>query len=178
MKVILKSLIGIKLHTFVSQLVQLLSHVQLFATPWTAACQVSLSLTISLSLLKFMSIESVMPSNHLILCRPLHLLLSTLPSIRVFSNKSAVCIRWPKYWSFSFCFRVSPSKEYLGLISFRIDWFDLLAFQGTLQESSPAPGTLCAMTEDLHGIKPQRCWPWDSPNIKLWQALQPQAQFR
>ena len=128
--------------------------------------------------LKLMSTESVMPSNHLILCRPLHLLLSTLPSIRVFSNKSAVCIRWPKYWSFSFCFRVSPSKEYLGLISFRIDWFDLLAFQGTLQESSPAPGTLCAMTEDLHGIKPQRCWPWDSPNIKLWQALQPQAQFR
>ena len=104
--------------------VQLLSHVQLFATPWTAGCQASLSLTNSQSLLKLMSIESVMPSNHLILCHPLLLLPLIFPSIRVFSNESVLCIRWPKYWSFSF--KISPSNEYLGLISFRIDWFDLL----------------------------------------------------
>ena len=111
--------------------VQLPSHVQLFATPWTAARQASLSLTISWSLPKFMSIESVMPSNHLIFCCPLLLLPSIFPSIRVFSNESAVHIRWPKYWSFRFSFR--PSKEYSRFISFRIDWFDLLAFQGTLK---------------------------------------------
>ena len=98
------------------------------ATPWTVAHQASLSITNSWSLYKLMSIESVMPSNHLILCRPLLLLPSVFPSIRVFSNESAVCIRWPKYWSFSFS--ISPSKEYSGLISFKIDWFDLLAFQG------------------------------------------------
>ena len=154
--------------------VQSLSHVKLFVTPWTAACQASLSITNTQSLLKFVSIQFVMPSNHLILCCPLLFLPSIFPSIRIFSNESTLCIRWPKYCSFS----ISPSNEYSGLISFRVNWFDLLAFQGTLQESSPAPGTLCAMTEDLHGIKPQRCWPWDSPNIKLWQALQPQAQFR
>ena len=110
--------------------IQLLSHVQLFATPWTIACQASLSFTISWSLLKLMSIESVMPSNLLILCHPLLLLPSIFPSIRVFSNES-VCIRWSKHWSFSFSFSISPSNEYSGLISFRIDWLDLLAVQGT-----------------------------------------------
>ena len=111
--------------------VQWLSHVQLFATPWTAACQASLSITNSQSLLKLMSIESVMPSNHLILCHPLQLLPSIFPSIRVFSNESALHIRWPKYWSFSFS--ISLSKEHPGLISFRMDWLDLLAVQGTLK---------------------------------------------
>ena len=110
--------------------VQLLSPVQFFATPWTAARQASLSITNSWILLKLMSIESVMPSNHLILCCPLLLLPSIFPSIRVFSNESVLCIRCPKYWSFSFT--ISPSDEYSGLISFRIDWFDLLAVQGTL----------------------------------------------
>ena len=112
-------------------IVQSLSHVQLFATPWTAARLASLSLTISWSLLKPMSIESVMSSNHLILCRPLLLLTSIFPSIRVFSNESALRIRWPKYWSFTFS--ISPSNEYSGLISFRIAWFDLLAVQRTLK---------------------------------------------
>ena len=112
-------------------LVQLLSHVQLFATPWTAALQASLSFTISWSLLKLMSIESPMPSNHLILCRPLLLLPSIFPSIWVLSSKSFLCIRWPKYWSFSFS--ISPSSEYSGLISFRVDWLDLLAVQETLK---------------------------------------------
>ena len=111
--------------------VQSLSHVQLFGTPWTAACQASLSFTISESLLKLISIESVMPSNHLIFCHPLLLLPSIFPSIRVFSNESALLIKWPKYWSFSFS--ISPTNEYSGLISFRIDWFDLLAVQGTLK---------------------------------------------
>ena len=109
---------------------QSLSCVRLFVTPWTAACQASLSFTISQSLLRFMSIQSVMLSNHLILCHPL-LLPSIFPSIRVFSNESALHIRWPKHWSFSFS--VSPSNEYSGLISFRIDWFDLLSGQGTLK---------------------------------------------
>ena len=107
------------------------SHVQLFVTPWTAACQASLSITNSQSSLKFMSIELVMPSHHLILCRPLLLLPSIFPSIRVFSNESVLCIRWPKCWSFSFS--ISPSNEYSGLISFRMDWLDLLAVQGTLK---------------------------------------------
>ena len=110
--------------------VQSLSRVRLFATPWTAACQASQSITNSQSLLKHMSIESVMPSNDLF-CRPLLLLPSVFPSIRVFSNKSVLRIRWPKYWSFSFS--ISPSNEYSGLISFRIDWFDLLAVRGTLK---------------------------------------------
>ena len=112
-------------------LVQLLSRVQLFVTPWTAARQASLSITNSRSLLKLMSIKSVMPSNHLILCRPLVLPPSIFPSIRVFSNESILHIRWPKYWSFSFS--ISPSNEYSGLISFRMDWLDLLAIQGTLE---------------------------------------------
>ena len=111
--------------------VRLLSHVWLFVTPWTAARQASLSITNSWSLLKLMSIESVMLSNYLILCRPLLVLPSIFPSIRVFSNESALHIRWPKYWSFSFS--ISPSNEHPGLISFRIDRFDLLAVQGTVK---------------------------------------------
>ena len=110
--------------------VQLLSHVRLFATPWTAIHQDSPSITNSQSLFKLMSIESVMPSSHLILCHPLLLLPSVFPSIRVFSNESVLPIRWPKYWSFSFS--ISPSNEYSGLISFMMDWLDLLAVQGTL----------------------------------------------
>ena len=111
--------------------VQWLSHVRLFAIPWTAAHQTPLSFTISLSLLKLMSIQSVMPSNHLILCRPLLLLPSIFPSLGVFSNESALCIRWSKCWSFSYS--ISPSSEYSGLISFRMDWLDLLAVQETLK---------------------------------------------
>ena len=106
--------------------VQSLSHVQFFATPWTTVLQASLSITNTWSLLKLMSTELVMPSNHLILCHPLLLMASIFPSIRVFSNESVLCIKWPNYWSFSF-------NEYLGLISFRIDWFDVLAVQGTLK---------------------------------------------
>ena len=109
--------------------VQSLSRVWLFVTPWTAAHQVSLSFTNSQSLLKLMSIKLVMPSNHLILCHPL--LLSIFPSIRVFSNESILCISWPEYWSFNIS--ISPSSEYSGLISFRVDWFDLLAVQRTLK---------------------------------------------
>ena len=114
-----------------SIVVQSLSHVWLFVTPWTAAFQASLSFTYSQNLIKFMSIESVMLSNHFILCCPFLLLPSVFPSIRVFSNELALCIRWPNYWSFSFS--NSLSSEYLGLISFRIDWFDLLTVQGTLK---------------------------------------------
>ena len=109
----------------------MLSHIQLFATPWTAARQASLSITNSCSLLKLMSITWVMPSNHLILCHLLLLWSSIFPSTRVFSNESVLHIRWPKYWSFSFS--VSPSNEYSGLIAFRMDWLDLLAVQGTLK---------------------------------------------
>ena len=116
--------------------VQSFSRVQLFETPWITARQASLSITISQSSLKLMSIESVMPSRHLILCRPLLLLPPIPPSIRVFSNESILCMRWPKYWSFSFS--ISPSKEHPRLISFRMDWLDLLAVQGTLK-SSPTP---------------------------------------
>src|SRR5574337_409208 len=111
--------------------VQSLSHVQLFATPRIAAHQASLSITVSQSSLKLTSIESVMPSNHLILCHPLLLLSPIPPSIRVFSNESTLHMRWPKYWSFSFS--ISPSSEHPGLISFRMDWLDLLAVQGTLK---------------------------------------------
>ena len=111
--------------------VQLLSRVLLFATPWTAACQASLFITNSQSSFKLMSIESVMPSNRLILCHLLLLLPAIFPSIRVFSNESVLCIRWPKYWSFSFS--ISPSSEYSGLIFFRIAWFDLLSVQETLK---------------------------------------------
>ena len=114
-----------------SQSVQLLRHVQPFATPWTAARWASLSITNSRSLLKLMSIESVMPSNHVILCPPLLLPPSIFPSIRVLSNESALRMRWPRCWSFSF--NISPSNEHSGLISFRMDWLDLLAVQGTLK---------------------------------------------
>ena len=117
-------------------IVQSFSYIRLFTTPRTAACQALLSFTIFQSLLKLMSIELVMLSNHLILCRPLLLLPSIFPSIRVFSNELALHIRWPEYWSFSFS--ISPSNEYSGLISFRKDWFDLLTVQGTLK-SSPSP---------------------------------------
>ena len=111
--------------------VQSLSHIQLFVTPWTAAHQASLSIINSHSLLKLMSIESVMPSSHLILCHPFLLLPPIPPSIRVFSNASTIRMGWPKYWSFSFS--ISPSNEHPGLISFRMDWLDLLAVQGTLK---------------------------------------------
>ena len=117
--------------------VQLLSCIRLFATPWTAARQASLFITNSQSSPKLMCIESVTPSSHLILCRPLLLLPPVPPSISVFSSESTLHIRWPKYWSFSFS--ISPSSEHPGLISFRMDWLDLLAVQGTLKESSPTP---------------------------------------
>ena len=107
------------------------SRVRLFATPWTAARQAPMSISSSQSLLKLMSIELVMPSNHLILCHSLLLLPSVFPSIRVLSNEPVLCIRWPKYWSF--IFNISPSNEYSGLISFRMDWFDLLIVQGTVK---------------------------------------------
>ena len=112
-------------------LLQSLSHVLLFAARWTAACQASLSITNSQSLLKLKSIELVMPSNHLILCHPFFFLPSIFSSIKVFSNESVLCIRWPKYWSFSFS--ISPSNEYSGLIFFRMDWLDLLTVQETLK---------------------------------------------
>ena len=121
--------VGIYLFQFSS--VQSLSRVQLFAAPWITACQASLSITNSQSPPKPISTELGMPSNHLILCHPLLLLPSIFPSIRVFSNESALHIRWPKYWNFSFS--ISPSNEYTGLISFRMDWLDLLAVQGTLK---------------------------------------------
>ena len=111
--------------------VRSLTHIQLFVTPRTTAHQASLSITNSWSLLKFMSIESVMPSNNLLLCRPLLLLPSIFPNIRIFSNESALRIRWSKYWSF--CFNISLTNEHTGLISFRMDWLDLLAVQGTLK---------------------------------------------
>ena len=135
------------IYTSVSVSVQSLSHIRLFVTPWTAARQASLSHTNSQSPPKPMSIESVMPSNYLILCHPLFLLPSIFPSIRVFSNESALCIRWPKYWSFSF--NISPSNEHPGLISFRMDWLDLLAVQGTCKSllqhhSSKASILLCS----------------------------------
>ena len=123
--------ICLSLSDFLSSIQFSCSHVQLFVMPWTAACQASLSITNSRSLLKLVSIESVMPSNQLIFCRPLLLPPSIFPRIRVFSNESVLWIKWPKYWSFSFS--ISPSNEYLGLISFRMDWVDLFAVQGTLK---------------------------------------------
>ena len=136
------------------QSVQSLSRVRIFATPWTAAHQASLSFTNSWSLLKLMSIESVIPSNHLILCGPLLLPRSIFPSIRVFSNESVLPIRWPKYWSFSFS--ISPSNEYSGLVSFRMDWLDLLAVQATLKslyhssKASFLPGSAFFMVQLSH----------------------------
>ena len=134
-------------------LVQLLSRVQLFATPWTAACQASLFFTISLSLVKLICIELVMPSNHLILCCPL-LLPSIFPSIRVSSSESVPHIRWPKG---SFSFNISPSNEYSGLISFRFDWFDLLAVQGTLKsfpQHHSSKASILPCSAFLMGLRP------------------------
>ena len=132
--------------------VQSLSRVQLFVTPWTAAHQASLSFTISQSLLKLLSTELMMPSNHLILCHPFLLLSSIFPSIRIFSNESALGIRWPKYWSFSFS--ISPSDEYSGLLFFRIDWFDLLAVQGTLESSPGSPVFSTVRKHQFFGSQP------------------------
>ena len=133
--------------SWTSSSVQSLSRVQLFVTPWTAACQASLSITDSRSLLKLMSIKSVMPSNYLILCHPLLLPPSIFPSIRVFSSELVLRIKWPNYWSFSFS--ISPSNEYSGLISFRMDWLDLPAVQGTfkslLQHHSSKASILCLL---------------------------------
>ena len=140
--------------------VQSLSHGWLFATPWTAACQASLSITNSQSLLKLICIELMMPSNYLILCCPLFLLLSIFPSIRVFSKKSVLHIRWPKYWTFSF--RISPSNLYLGLISFRIDWFDHLAVQGTLKSLL-----------QQHSSKAQLFSLWSKTHIHTWLLKKP-----
>ena len=128
--------------------VQSLSCVCLFATPWTATRQASLAITNSRSLLKLMSIELVMPSNHLILCHPLLLPPSIFPSIRVFSNESVLLIRWPKYWSFSFS--ISPSNEYSGPISFRMDWLDLLAVQGTLKSLFQHHSSLKAKHKNIY----------------------------
>ena len=146
---------------------QLLSCVQLFATPWTAACEASLSITYSWSLLKLMSIESVMPSNHLILSHSLLLLLSIFPSIRVFPNESVLGIRWSKDWSFSF--NISPSNEYSGLIYFRMNWLDLLAIQGTLKSllqhhSSKASIIWCS----AFFITNSHIHPWLLEKTKLW----------
>ena len=151
--------------------VQLLSPVWLFATPSIAACQASLSITNFQSLPKLMSIELVMPSSHLILCRPLLLLPSIFPSIRGFSNESALHIRWPKYWSFSFS--ISPSNEYSGLISFRMDWLDLLAVQGTL-DSSPTPQFKSINSSVLrfhHSSTHIHTWPLEKPEPWLDETL-------
>jgi len=128
-------------------------------TPWTAAWQAPLFLTISQSWPKFMSIESVMPSNHLILCCPLLLLPSVFPSIRVFSNESALCIKWPKYWNFSFS--ISPSNEYSGLISFRIEWFDFLVLQGISRIFS----STTVQKHQFFGTQPSL---WSTSHIRTW----------
>ena len=149
--------------------VQSLSPVRLFATPWTAACQASLSFTTSWSLLKLMSTESVMPSNQLVLCHPLLLLTSIFPSIRVFPNETAPHIRWPKYWNFSF--NINSSNEYSGLISFRMDWLGLLAVQGTLksllQHHSSKASILRYSAFMVHGLYGP--WSlWSSSHIHRW----------
>ena len=141
--------------------VQLLSHVLLFATSWTAACQASLSFTISWSLLKLLSIELVMPSNYL--CRPLLLLPSIFPSIKVFPNELTLCIRW-QYWSFSFS--ISPSNEYSGLISFRVDWFDLLASKGLSRVFS----STTVQNHQFFGTQPSL---WSNSHIHTWPLEKP-----
>ena len=143
--------------------VQSLSRVWLFVTPWTAARQASLSITNSRSLLTLMS-KLVIPSSHLILCCPLLLLLSIFPNIRVFSNKSVVRIRWPKYWSFSFS--ISPSDDYSGLISFRIDWLDLLAVQGTLKSLLQHHSS----KHEFFGVQPSL---WSNSHIHTWLLEKP-----
>ena len=145
--------------------VQLLSRVQLFVTPWIGARQASLSITISQSLLKLMAVELVMPSNHLIHCRPLLLLPSIFPSIQVFSNESVLHIRWPKYWSFSF--NISPSNEYLGLISFRMDWLDHLAVQGLSRVFSNT-------TVQKHQFFGAQLSLWSNSHIHMWLLEKPQ----
>ena len=135
-------------YSIIIAVVQSLSRVQLFATAWTAACQASPSFTISRSLLQLMSIEPVMSTNHLILCHPLFLLPSIFPSIKVFSNELALRIRWPKYWRFSFS--ISPSNEYSRLISFRIDWLDLLAVQGTLKSLLQHHSSKASILQHFH----------------------------
>ena len=142
-----------------------LSHVWLFATPWNVAHQASLSITNFQSLLKLMSIELVMPSNHFILYCPLLLLPSTFPSIRVFSNESVLHIRWPKFWSFRFS--ISPSNEYSGLISFRIDWFDLLAIQGTLKSLLRHHGSKASILS--------HCWAYTPRKPELKETRVPQC---
>ena len=146
-------------HFLLHASIQSLSHVRLFATPWTAECQTSLSITNSQSLLKLMSIESVMPSNHLIVCQPLLLPPSILPSIRVFSNELVLCNRWPKYWSFS-----SSVSEYSVLISFRMDWLDLLAVQRTLKsllQHHSLKASILPHSSFLHGYSLKKNhWPW------------------
>ena len=154
-------------HLFLSS-VQSLSPVWLFATPWTAAHQASLSLTNSWSLLKLMSIKSVMPSNHLILCCPLLLLPSVLLSIRVFSNESALCIRGANYWSLSFS--ICPSNEYSGLISFRVDWFDLLAVQGVFFLHSRV---FSNTTVQKHQFFSAQLSLWSSSHIHTWLLEKP-----
>ena len=145
--------------------VELLSRVWLFATPWTAARQASLSNTNSRSLLKLMSIELVMPSNHLILCCPLLLPPSIFPSIRVFFHESVLCTRWPKYWSFTFI--ISPSNEYSGLISFRMDWLDLLAAQGTLKSLLQHHSSKASILQCLAFFVVQLSHPLDAPNYSF-----------
>ena len=170
---------GVKLSLKRFSSVQSLSRVQLFATPWTVARQASLSITGSQSLPKLMSFELVIPSNHLIFCRPLHLPPSVFPSIRVFSYESALRIRWPKHWSFSFS--TSPSNEHSGLI-FRMDWLDLLAVQGTLKSLLQHHSSKASILQQL-GIKPRtvagtatspshlttRGSPWK--HLKSWKGL-------
>ena len=151
---------------------QLLSHVQLFATPWIAACQASLSITNSWSSLRLTSIESVIPSSHLILCHPLLLLPPIPPSIRVFSNESTLRRRWPKYWTFSFS--IIPSKEIPGLISFRMDWLDLLAVQGTLKSLLQQHNSKVSIlrhsaffTSNSH----IHTWPQEKPFLTKWRLI-------
>ena len=160
----LKEKVRYRIRVVVAIVVQSLSHVQLFETPWTAACQASLSITISQSLLKLTSIELVMPSNHLILCQPLHLLPSIFPSIRVFSSESPLHIMWPKYWSFSIG---------SGLISFRIDWFKFHAAQGTLksllQHHSSKASILMVQLSHPYMITEKKKHSFDYMNL-CWQS--------
>ena len=149
---------------FQSSSVQSLSHVQLFATPWIIARQTSLSITNSWSSLKLMSIESVMPSSHLILCRPLLLLPPIPPSIKVLSNESTLRMRWPKYWSFSFS--ISPPNEHPGLISFRMDWLDLLSVQGTLK-------SLLNTTVQKHQFSITQLYSQSNSHIHTWPLEKP-----
>ena len=150
---------------FLFSSVQSLSHVRLFTTPWTAKCQASLSINSSQNLFKLMPIKSVMPSNHLIFCRPLLLLPSIFPNIWVFSNESVLRKRWPKYWSFSF--NISPSNEYSGLISFRIDWFDILAVQRTLKSLLQHHSSKASIQMFSHSVVSNSLRPHGMQNTRL-----------